>query len=183
MKTLIWAAPLALAACNSGPAITAQNASVSDVAKQVATAQANGQFISPGRWESTMTIDHLDIPGMPPGMAAKMNGHMGKGRSFVSCLTPEEVRKPKEGFFGGGDGACRYDRFMMAGGKIDAVMTCVGEGARRRMTMAGTYSADSYSMAMTSEGKGDAGNPMGSMSMKMRMTARRTGACTGSEDK
>lgn len=182
MNRLILLAPVLLAACNSGPAVTAQNASVGEVAEQVAKAQAGGQFIAPGRWEATMTIEKLEIPGMPPEMAKKMESHMGKGRVIVSCLTPEEVKKPKEGFFGGQEGNCRYDRFTMADGKIDGEMKCSGDGANRTMTMTGTYSPDTYTMSVSSTGQGTADNPMGAMSMKMTMAAKRTGACTGKED-
>ncbi|MFM9977302.1 MAG: DUF3617 domain-containing protein [Sphingomonadaceae bacterium] len=183
MKRVGLSATLLLAACNSGPNVTAQNASTAEVAAKVAEAQAAGQFIAPGRWEATMTINEVSIPNMPPAMAEKMKGAMGEPQTSVSCLTAEDVKQPKEGFFGGESSkSCRYESFTMAGGKIASVMKCAGEGMSRTMTMDGTYSADRYQMTVASTGTAAANNPMGAMRMKMSMDAKRTGACTGKED-
>jgi hypothetical protein len=48
------------------------------------------------------------------------------------------------------------------------------------MQMAGTYSADAYSMVMTTSSSG-AGAPAG-MKMRMRVEAKRVGACDGKEE-
>ena len=179
MNRLLPLAALTLAACSSQPTVTAHNASVAEVSNEVEAAVAGGQFISPGRWEAKMTISDMTMPGLPPGMAEKMRGRLGQARTIVSCLTPEEVRAPKGKFFGAMDKSCKYDRFTMAGGKIDSVMTCTTGGMTRTMTMAGTYSPDSYTMAMSSTGTGTGPE---AMSMKMSMAGKRTGACTGKED-
>ena len=71
-------------------------------------------------------------------------------------------------------GKCTYDHFEMAHGVIDAKMSCTSEAGPRTMTMKGTYSGDSYQMEMASTGQGE--GPAG-MSMKMQMSAKRTGAC------
>ena len=169
---------LALAACNTAPAVTATNASTSEVGAQVAAAQASSQFVSPGRWEGSMVINDMTIPGMPPQAAAKMRGATAQAHMFTSCLTPEEASKPRGRFFGNADKSCRYDHFTMGGGKIDAAMTCETRGMKRAMAMTGTYAPDSYTMTTTSTGSGP--GPAG-MSMKMTLTGKRTGACTGKE--
>lgn len=166
-----------LAACDRG--VDMKNASASEVAEQVKAASAEGQFVSPGRWESTMTMIEMTMPGIPPEAAQQMKGMMGKPRTFTSCLTPEEAKKPKEDFFSGGDGGCRYEHFTMSGGKIDAAMKCADQGAMRTMTMKGTYSPDHYRMAMAATG---GSGPAAGMSMKMEMDAKRTGECTGKEE-
>ena len=175
---LILVAPaLLLCGCNKG--VDMKNASASEVADKVKAATADGQFVSPGRWESTMTMIDMTMPGMPPEAAARMKGMMGKPRTFTSCLTEAEAKRPKEDFFSGGDGGnCRYDHFTMSGGTIDAAMSCKEAGAMRTMTMKGTYSPDHYHMAVAATGNGGAA---GGMSMKMEMDAKRTGACTGKE--
>jgi hypothetical protein len=175
---IILAVPaLLLSGCNKG--VEMKNASTSDVAKQVEAATADGQFVSPGRWESTMTMVDMTMPGMPPEASAQMKGMMGKPKTFTSCLSEAEAKKPKEDFFAGGDGGdCRYDHFTLSGGKIDAAMICKNSGATRTMTMKGTYSPDRYHMAMAASGTG---GPGGGMSMKMELDAKRTGACTGKE--
>ena len=170
------------AACDSQPSISATNASVADVAKQIGAAAKSGQFVSPGRWEGNVTIAKVDVPGAPPAMAERMRTAMAKPYGFVSCLTPEEAKQPKGSFFGGdSDKDCRYDHFTMAGGAIDAKMTCSAGGMNRTMVMKGRYSPDAYSMDATSSGEGTAGQPMSAMTMTMAMQAKRTGACKGNE--
>lgn len=173
---LLLAPAILLSGCNKG--VEMKNASAAEVADKVTAAAADGQFVSPGHWESTMTMKEMSMPGMPPQAAERMHAMLGKPKTFSSCLTEAEARKPKEGFFGG-EGGCRYDHFTMSGGRIDAVMKCSSEGMSRTMTMQGTYSPDHYHMAMASSGSG--AGPAGGMSMKMEMDARRTGACTGKD--
>jgi Protein of unknown function (DUF3617) len=168
-----------LAACNTSPTVTATNASAEDVAAKMKASGMDAQFVSPGQWRTTMTIAEMKIPGMSAEMAESMKGHMGAAKSFESCLTKEEASKPKEDFFAKGNGDCRYDRFTMGNGKIDAVMQCKAQGATRTMTMNGTYGPDAYRMTIASTGTADSANPVAGMSMKMEMDAKRTGECTG----
>ncbi len=182
MKRLAIIVPLALAACNSSPTVTATNASTAEIAKKMDAAGMGDQFVSPGHWEMKMTVAEMTIPGMPAKMAEQMKAHMGMGKTIASCLTPEEAKRPKGEFFNKGNGDCRYDRFSMGAGKIDALMQCTGGGGKRTMTMTGTYGPDAYHMAVASTGTAGADNPMAGMSMKMEMDARRTGECTGKEN-
>lgn len=173
---LALAAVLALGACNSGKTVTATNESVSGVAKKVADA---GLKFNPGRWESTMKFVKLDMEGMPPEAKAMMAKMMGKDRMFASCLTKAEAEKPEAKFFGQADARCKYDSFSMGGGKIDAKMSCKSEHGVQAMTMAGTYTPDTYQMTMSINGMGDEGK---AMSMTMALSARHNGVCTGQEE-
>ena len=67
----------------------------------------------------------------------------------------------------------------MGNGKIDAEMHCAQQGASQKMTMAGTYGPDAYSMHMTSTT--ESGPAGGAMTMKMAVDAKRVGECTGKE--
>jgi hypothetical protein len=172
----------ALAACNKSPQVNEKNASVAEVAQKVRESGADS-FVRPGKWQSKVTIDEFEIPGMPPEMASRMKATMAQfqERSFETCLTEAEAKRPKEDFFTGKNSACRYDHFTMGDGKIDAEMRCSGPGgATQVMTMAGTYSPDQYEMrmAMTREGgpKVSAGT-----TMKMRVASHRVGDCSGKE--
>ncbi len=175
-ELVLAASVLALAGCNKG--VEMKNASASEVAEKVKEATADGQFVSPGRWESTMTMVDMSMPGMPPEAAAQMKGIMGKPKTFTSCLTEADARKPREDFFSGGDSKCRYDHFTMAGGIIDAAMTCNDQGGVRTMTLKGSYAPEHYRITMTATANR---GPGGGMSMKMDMDAKRVGACTGKE--
>ncbi len=175
---LLIACALPLAGCDSSPEVSERNASVAEVANKVA--DAGGSFVRPGRWESKVTFEEMSMPGMPAEMASQMKGFTGRVETQHSCLTPEEAKRPKEDFFAGENKNCRYDRFDMGGGKIDAVMKCADEGATHTMTMAGQYTPDTYAMRMTMNAAGGDG-PEAGMSMKMRVDARRVGECTGDE--
>ena len=91
-------------------------------------------FVRPGLWESKVTIEKFDMPGMPPEMAQRMKTMMAQNQEhdFQSCLTPEDVKRPKEDFFAGKNNKCRYDHFTMGGGKIDAAMHCGGKDGERK---------------------------------------------------
>jgi hypothetical protein len=175
---LLIAFTLPLAACNSEPEVSAKNASAAEVAQKLEAAGGTGNFVNPGKWQSTVTIQDMTVPGMPPEVAERMNSVRGRTQVTESCLTPEEARRPKEDFFGGNEN-CRYDRFSMGDGKIDAVMKCSEGGATQTMTMSGTYSGDSYKMGMTMESAG--GASQAGIRMKMRVDAKRIGACTEKE--
>jgi hypothetical protein len=174
----------ALAACNKSPQVNEQNASVAEVAQKVREAGADSMFVNPGKWQSKVTIEQFEVPGMPPQMAQRMKETMAKfqERSFETCLTKEDAKRPKEDFFTGKNSACRYDHFTMGDGKIDALMRCGGGegGAVQVMSMTGTYSPEAYAMrmAMTREG---GPKPSAGTTMKMRVESHRIGECTGDE--
>jgi hypothetical protein len=181
MRTILCviACALPLAACNKGPQVNEKNASVAEVAEKVRVATGDESFIRPGLWESKVTVEKFEMPGMPPEMAQRMKSMMAQNQEHSSqnCLTPEDVKRPKEDFFAGKNNQCRYDHFTMSGGKIDAAMHCGGKhGESQAMQMAGTYSPESYQMqtSMKMEG-GD--TPQGAMAMTMRIEANRIGEC------
>lgn len=167
---------LALAGCGSEKSVTATNESVSGVAQKVSDA---GLKFNPGRWESTMSFVKMDMEGMPPEAKEMMSKALGKGKTFASCLTKEEAEKPDGKFFGQADKRCKYDSFSMGGGKIDAKMTCNAEQGVQTLNLQGSYTPETYDMTMAMTGMG----PMGkSMSMEMKLSAKRAGECTGKEE-
>ncbi len=182
MRYLLILAPMALAACNSGPSVEATNATTKEVAAKVTA--AGGTRMSPGRWEGTATITDMQVPGMPAEMGEKMKAQMAKGHSFSNCLTPEQANKPTADFFAGSNNSCVYDHFSMANGQLDAAMTCKGQGPGGTIhaTMKGNFSSDSFQMAMTSKSAGTPGQPMTNMTISMKMESKRVGECTGKED-
>jgi hypothetical protein len=172
----------ALAACNKSPEVNAKNASVAEVAQKVRESGADQSFVRPGLWQSKVTIDQLDIPGMPADMAQRMKSMMAEKQEhgFQTCLTAEDVKRPKEDFFAGKNKECRYDHFTMGGGKIDAVMHCGKEAGAQTMRMAGTYSPDAYQMQMGTEVDA-ADEGAHAMQMQMRVEARRVGECSAKQ--
>jgi len=170
--------PFALTACSNEPAVDARNASTEEVADKVAAAGGSDRFVRPGKWQSRVQIEQFELPGAPAGVSNAMRGMMERSAVSESCLTPEEAKRPKEDFFAGKDKDCRYDRFNMAGGKIDAVMQCTSDGKTHNMTMQGTYNPDAYQMRMTMKADGGAAAE-GGLNMTMRVDAKRVGECDG----
>ena len=176
MKAMLLAVPLiCLAACDSSPEVRVDNAKPSEVEAKVRAATAGGEFVRPGKWATSITIEEMNIPGMPPEFAAKMKEQQVASRPVESCLTAEQAKKPQEGVFAGVDKSCRYDRFTMDDGKIDAAMRCDQNGTVQTMTMTGTYSPERYDMNMASQVGGT--GPQAGTTMKMKVAARRVGAC------
>ena len=182
MRTALFIAGVGLlAACNKGPQIDERNASVSEVGQKLREATGGGGFAEPGKWETKVSLLDVDIPGMPPQMAAQMKQTMAKMQehSFASCLTAEDVKRPKEDFFAGTNKDCRYDHFTMSGGKIDAALRCEGKpSGGMKMTINGTYSRDSYEATMAMD---VAGGREGGMKMRSHSESHRVGQCTGDE--
>lgn len=172
---ILVAIALPLAACGSKPEVDEKNASVEQVAESVREASADGDLIRPGEWQSTVTIEEMGMPGMPPEAQEQMKRMVAQSHTSKSCVTPEEAKQPKGDFFGASEN-CRYDHFTMGGGKIDAEMHCTQEGMTQVMEMAGTYSPDAYQMRMTTKAEGMPG-PAAGMSMRMRVDAKRVGEC------
>jgi hypothetical protein len=176
------AAAALLIGCNKGPEVKAKDASVSEVEQKVREAGADQSLIHAGLWQSKVTIDKFDVPGIPADMSARMKSMMAEQQehSFQTCLTAEDVKRPKEDFFAGKNNECRYDHFTMGGGKIDASMRCGKNGQESTMQMAGTYSPDSYQMQTSMKMQPPSGES-GGMTMEMRIEAQRVGECTAKQ--
>ncbi len=172
---LLLSLALPLAACGSKPDVNEKNASVEEVAQSVREARSGADMIRPGAWRSTVTIEEMAMPGMPPEAQKQMKQMMAQSHTSETCVTPEEVKKPRPDFFAGND-KCRYDHFTMGSGKIDAEMHCSDGGMTQVMEMSGNYSHDAYSMRMTSRTEG--GRTAEPMTMRMKVEAKRTGECT-----
>ena len=182
MKTALCvvASAMCVAGCNKGPTVELKNASGNQVAAAVKQSgvMSSTSMIEPGEWESKVTVQQMDIPGMPPQFAQRMKQSMAEHRNSTSrhCVTKEDVKKPKEDFFGAGK-ECRYDYFTMGGGKIDVQMSCNEEGSSQTTKVAGTYTPTTYSIDMSSVGSGEH-----QMTMKLHADAQRVGECTAKDD-
>lgn len=94
---LLTAGSIALAACGSQN--DAADAGGDDGASGPSIAELNEVTPRAGRWETTMKVTKMEIPGMPAEMQDMMKQQMGAVTSSFSCLTPEQAAKPKEDFF------------------------------------------------------------------------------------
>jgi hypothetical protein len=164
-----------LASCGREPSVEATNESPEAVAGKVA---ASGLLPQPGRWQANLRLESFDIPGMPASAKQEMGKALGGSQSYFSCLTAEQAVKPDADFFQKAAPGCTYEKFIMADGKIDAVMACPGGAGPTRMAMTGTYGADLYDIKITGSGEMAKGMPM---NIVMGVTSRRVGECNGTE--
>lgn len=175
---IVLAPAVLLAGCNKG--VELKNASVEDVAE----ATKDAHFITPGQWSTTSEIVSVDLEGLPAEaqkMGASISQSMiGRKNSFESCVTEAESKKPAADLFaGGGKGSCTYDKFVMAGGKIDAAMTCTSPNGPGKVTMSmnGDYGDDAYTINVAMKMPGSPGMPGSGMTMKAKNSGKRTGEC------
>ena len=178
---------LCLAACGSPK--TDQSAPEKDQPAAAANAAKAASVLDvkfqPGRWETLVKIEKFEMGSVPSAMREAMKSSMSKQETAIYCLTAEEAAKPSTNFFNRNPGSdCKYSKFETGGGKLDAAMTCDGPGGGpnggHTVLLNGTYSSDSYAMTMAMAGEVGPGMPM---QMTMNLSSRRTGECTGDEDK
>lgn len=177
----VLACALPFAACSSEPEVDVRNASVEEVVNEVAAAGGSGVMLRAGKWQTKVTVDDISIPGMPARAQEQMKQMFAQQQNITvdHCVTPDEAKRPASDFFTGKKSDnCRYERFTMDGGKVDAVMRCTGEGGGdMKMTMSGAYTAESATtnsdMVVTTG--------QGNMTMKARSEAKRVGECDGKE--
>ena len=168
------AAALALTGCKKA-AVDEKDADPGTVASKVAAADLKPQ---PGRWESTLKMESMDMPGMPPEAKAMMEKSMGTARKLATCLTPEQAARPAADFFNQGSSGCKYEHFTMADGRLDGAMTCQHGPEVMKITIAGNYAPDSYEVHTDSKVSMPGGKAMTS---SMTMTSHRVGDCKGDE--
>jgi hypothetical protein len=171
---LMLAGALALGGCKKA-VVDVKNADPGTVASKVAAADFK---LQPGRWESSMKIESMEMAGMPPEAKAMMDKSLLAERHIATCLTPEQAAKPGANFFNQGKSGCLFEHYTMADGKIDGTMTCNHGPEKMTLTMAGQYSPDSYEVHTKSTATMPGGQAMTST---MTMRSHRAGDCKGDE--
>lgn len=127
--------------------------------------------IEPGRWEVQSRVVDLDMPGAPPQVANMMKS---KPQTHRHCLTPEEASAGPKEMLKETKGECKYTKYEMAGGKIDAAVQCTSKDTgQMNMTIKGAYTKTSYNTRHTMKMNG----PMGPMTIISEASGRHVGAC------
>lgn len=169
---------LSLAACNQGIDLT--NASI----EQVVEASKSADKPEPGLWQTTTTLQAMELGAVAaanPQAAAMMKQQIGKSQTVSACLTPEKAESPVlTGMEQLKNSGCRFDKFALGGGKLDAAMACARPGGKMTVTQKGTYSSTTYDLQST-VAQGEAGKP--ATSMTVHVVSKRTGACAAGTPK
>ena len=178
---LILAYGAMLASCGSEPEIKMENASVGEVAQEMREAGTQS-FLNAGKWQHSITVLEMDVPGMPPQAREMMQRAYNEKQSFEHCLTPEQARKPSEEFFANANKNCRYDHFNWGDGKIDLKMNCDGDGGTLTMVQTGTYEPNGYTMDVSQVIESTRRGSPGQIRIKAKVDAKRIGQCDGTEE-
>jgi hypothetical protein len=166
-----------LAACNSKPAVHAENASVGEVA----AATQDAARLQPGKWETSVSILSLEGPGLPPQMATAMKERMAS-QKVETCLTPEQAAKPPRDMLGAAKN-CTYETFEMSGGKLSGTLVCKNApgmpGGEMRARMSGNFASTSYDVTSETTMSMPAmpGRPAGDVTSKTQVIGKRIGDC------
>lgn len=163
----------ALAACNSS-SVSLTNATPEQVAKAAKDSGAAVQ-LRPGQWETTVQVLSMDMPemkGMPPQFGERLKAQLMQPHVTKSCMTEEDAKKgPSRAL--APDSKCKFEKYEMSGGTIDAVMVCPGGQGDMKLQMHGTFAGDTMSVEQTMDMTG----PTGAMHSKARVTGKRIGDC------
>ena len=175
-------ATLVLAGCSSEPADEAGAPGEAMSANEVAREMDQIVQAEPGEYETRVEIVDLSLPDLPAAAGEQMEQMMRSNMATASrfCLTPEEAAEgPERMVTEMAEADCTFERFDMAGGKIDAVMECRQEGGMAgRYTLDGEMTPTSSTMHMLVDASlpGAAGG--GAMQMDMRVSSKRVGECS-----
>lgn len=118
-------------------------------------ASAQNKEMPPGLWQITSKVD---IPNLPPEMAAKVN----QGMTINMCIQPGDQRKwmdsAQRGPMGRGERQCEHSDMKQEGNKVSWKMKCAdGSHGEGNMSHNGK---DAYAMNVSFTG------PRGSMTMQ-----------------
>jgi hypothetical protein len=180
-RRIVAAAVLSLSGCGAGSQsgdVSLTNASVEEVAASGAGAGAGAARFEPGEWETTITVEGASIPGMPAGMVKEMERLNLAKTTVRNCMSPEQAAKPDEAVFAGKGGNCRFDRYVLRSGKLDATMRCNGgetPGGEAVITMKGRFDRTSFNLTNSMTAAPVPGHP--EVAMTSRVIGKRIGAC------
>jgi len=133
----------------------------------------------PGQYKQSIEITKFEIAGMPKVQSDQLKGMMQKAEEQQFCLTPEQSQQGFKEMFEnvGKGGECKYSRFDVSGGRIDAQMDCASkEQGSATFVLAGTVSSTGSDITVDVDQK-NPNSPMGNAKIGMHMKTERTGEC------
>lgn len=164
-----------LTGCGDAGSDTATGEAMSQ--REVAAAADAAVRPEPGQYRTTVELIDLEMPSIPGVDMADVRSTMESSmqRANLSCITAEDAERGyREMLRQSQQGACEFERFSADGGRLDAAMTCQGEGAQGRMTMTGTATPTSSNVTMNMQSEIA---QLGDMAITMRVRSERVGDC------
>ena len=126
--------------------------------------------IQPGEWEISVTVNSVDMPGAPAGVANMMRG---RTTTIHHCITPADAARGPQDLMKS-DPSCTFTKYSMAGGKLSSEMTCM----RKNMTITASSTGSFTPVSFTATGRSVVtGGAM--MTTTTTTNGRRIGECKG----
>lgn len=130
-------------------------------------ASAADSPVTPGKWQTTTTVESMTIPNMPPEMAKRM---MAKPMSATICITPQDAAAGPRDVIAKSNGTCRYRSYDAAAGRITAVLECrSGAPTPQTIAISGSYGPTAYDIRSKMTG--------GAVQSVSRTQGKRLGPC------
>jgi hypothetical protein len=103
-----------------------------------------------GEWQIDFD-SYVVLAGPRTGDPPMANSFSSSGRA---CIPPGQAARPEPAVFFESGSGCRYDRFAMGGGRIDALLKCEGTKFTRAYTVRvrGTYEPESFDVVPRQKG-------------------------------
>ncbi|HTU10844.1 MAG TPA: DUF3617 domain-containing protein [Allosphingosinicella sp.] len=179
-------------ACNSQNDAGANQAAPGNSAVAPApapAAPATTATMRPGRWEMTMRVVSLDMPGASPELLAQLRAQpMPPAQTQASCMTPEEAADMVGNFRrqivrDQPNLDCTISDQQFGGGRIRVGMSCRGLNGQpdQRLAMVGGFNDSSIQVAVSADSSTQTPNGMQAVRIESTLTGRRTGECNGTE--
>ncbi len=124
--------------------------------------------VQPGKWEIAVTVNSMEMPGLPAGIAKMM---VGKTTRIKHCITPADAARGPQDLLKAGK-ACTFSKYSLVGGKMNSEFTCTSGGQVTTTVSSGRFAPTEF----TATGRAVA---TGSTPMTMTSTSvgRRIGDC------
>lgn len=140
----------------------------------IGSAAAEAQ-VQPGQWETSSTINSIEVPGVPPQIAEMMKSQMagGKVTRTTYCITPQQAAQGPQEMLKQNP-SCRFAKYSMKGGAISTEMSCTENGGTMTVRASGSYTPTNFNVTSNAVMSGQ-------MSMRLSSTSvgRHIGPCTG----
>lgn len=133
----------------------------------------------PGQYRQSIEVTRFEVPGMPKDAAEQMKRMMTASQQTTICLTKADTERGYRDMFkdvGKGDD-CRYSKFDVDDGRIDARMDCKSaQEGTATMLLDGTVKPDGSDVTVAMEMQGGQ-QPMGNVRMTLHLKTERVGDC------
>lgn len=141
------------------------------------TAEQDG--FATGAWQITQAIETLEVPGLPAAMVERMAKDPKNAAPRQACNSAASGARPDPALFHALGGTCEWESWQAGNGAVQAVLACAPPGGApgsARVTVSGTYTADSYALRTETIGRSGAGDI--ELRLIAQVAGQFSGACT-----